>query len=221
MRKISHIVVHHSASPLSTTVKSVDNFHKTKNWGTSTNPSFAKKSKTGWYVTYHKFIEADGTITTTHEDDEIGWHASEYNPFSLGVCLAGFFDKGKDTPTKAQIDSLTKVLKEWANLYGILPENIIPHRKVPRTHKTCFGDALHDDFARNLVFPMKQDAEVIKVGSKIYYLEKEGVDKGLYVDYGDGAIMKSLYGGYRNDEVKVLPTLPPNMSKKKLSFVNI
>lgn len=220
MRKITHIVVHHSASPLSTKVESVNQFHKTKNWGTKAKPEYASPSKTGYYVTYHKFIEQDGKVTTTHLDDESPWHASSYNPFSLGVCLAGWFDEGHDAqPTIAQEEALKQVLKEWVAKYQIPKQNIIPHRKVPNTIKSCYGLNLADDWASILAYPMPENhPEVIKVGADIYFLAKQGKYQGQYISYGDGDIMLALYGNYRNKEIVTLETLPKNMSTLKLKI---
>src|SRR3989338_1369806 len=152
MRKITHILVHHTASAgAKTTVAGEDSFHKTKNWGTAAKPAYAPKSSLGYYVVYHYFIDWKGKLTQTRTDAEIGWHGNNANPFSIGICMAGWFDPGHDKyPTDAQIKTLTKLLRELVEKYKIKPENVVPHRKFNPT-KSCYGSYLADDWARNLI----------------------------------------------------------------------
>ncbi len=145
------IIVHHTASPRdTTTAKAVDNFHKAKNWGSAQHPVYATKSSLGYYITYHRFITADGAVTKCRQDSEIGWHAGDMNNIALGVCLTGWFDSGHDTvPTAAQVASLKAILLEWTQKYNIPISNIYPHRAFAQ--KSCYGYNLDDNWARNLL----------------------------------------------------------------------
>lgn len=151
MRKITHLVVHHTATAgRSTTLAGVNEAHRVRNWGTAAKPVYAKKSSLGWYVQYHYFINWRGVLTQTRADEEIGWHANAANAFSLGLCLAGWFDPGHDAkPSADEVEMLAKFLKRLRTLYHIPLKHIVPHR-VFNPHKTCYGQNLADDWARKL-----------------------------------------------------------------------
>lgn len=152
MRTITHLVVHHTASPRArTTLKAVDNFHRARNWGTAARPVYAKKSRLGYYVQYHYFIDWQGRLAKTRRDDEIGWHANQANPFSLGICLAGWFDTGHDkAPSRAEVETLKILLRRLSTKYQIPPQRIVPHR-VFNPRKSCYGRNLADNWARKLI----------------------------------------------------------------------
>lgn len=143
-----NIIVHHTASARdTTTVQAVDRYHRDKDWGGGAR---APKSSRGWYVAYHYFIEANGTVTQCAEDIEIRWHAAARNIDSMGICLAGWFDDGHDSlPTAAQVKSLTELLKFKSKQWGIPADRIYPHRKF--ANKTCYGLHMGNDWAANLI----------------------------------------------------------------------
>lgn len=151
MRTITHLVVHHTATAGErTTWRGVDNVHRTRNWGTVAQPIYARQSRLGYFVQYHYFIDWKGNLTQTRSDSEIGWHANRANPFSLGVCLAGWFDPGRDrAPSPAEVKTLAELLQRLRTRYQILLKNIVPHRRF-NPHKSCYGGNLPDDWARKL-----------------------------------------------------------------------
>lgn len=170
MRKITHIVVHHTASARDgTTFAAVNQYHRTKNWGTAASPIYAKKSSLGYYCQYHWFIEASGKITQCRTDEEIGWHATEANPYSIGICLAGWFDQGHDqTPTEAQIQSLAGLLRQYTAKYSIPLTNIVPHRAY--STKSCYGYNLAESWARDLI------KQPLMTKTRMLALYNEGAD---------------------------------------------
>lgn len=102
----------------------------------------------GWDdIGYHWFIEKDGKVVQGRVESKNGAHAKGYNTKSIGVCLAGNFDV--TLPTTAQEESLKQLLKDIQTRYPIDKSKVIPHRKV--ANKTCFGNRLPDDWARNLL----------------------------------------------------------------------
>ena len=147
----SWIIVHHTASARDTTTfAAVNEYHRTKNWGTATAPAYASKSALGYYISYHYFITADGVVTKGANDNEIRWHAGAMNDKALGVCLAGWFDTDHDAaPTAAQVSSLTTILKQLSQTHGIAADHIVPHRKFAQ--KTCYGMKLADEWAAKLI----------------------------------------------------------------------
>lgn len=157
MSNLKYIIVHHTggtdAQPLADssnyTVKQCDKDHKDR---------FNMLSSLNYYVGYTYFIDKKGVVTQTRLDGEEGAHAKGYNSNSIGICLAGNFDA--TLPTQAQVDSLTKLLKEKSAKFGILPENIIPHRNVAK--KTCYGMKLPEDWARKLIVGSKSKEDIKK-----------------------------------------------------------
>lgn len=137
---VQYIIVHHTGGtdkdPLADTSNhtavQVDYYHKSKGWDG---------------IGYNWFIEKDGKIVKGRDENKVGAHTIGYNDKSIGICLAGNFDA--TIPTEAQIASLASLLKEKVAQYSVPLENIIPHRKFAK--KTCYGNKLTDDWARNLI----------------------------------------------------------------------
>lgn len=208
MRKITHILVHHTASAgAKTTIAGVDAFHKARNWGTKAQPVYAEKSSLGYYAQYHYFIDWKGRLTQTRTDAEIGWHGNNANPFSIGVCMAGWFDPGHDTvPTEAQVKTLTELLRELVEKYKIKLENIVPHRKF--AVKSCYGSNLPDDWARNLLAakaPLSAPYfEKVKGKSAIYAYDPE---TDTMVPFASGRIFNLIFGGYKKASIKQVTKL--------------
>lgn len=142
---IKYIVIHHSASLRSGNshqLEAINRYHRDKDWG---NGAKCKISKLQSYVQYHYLIEPSGEVIKTAEENELRWHAGDYNGISLGICLTGNFDTEK--PTQGQTDSLKRILIE---LEGRYPDaKIIYHRDIAK--KTCPGLLITDDWAVNLL----------------------------------------------------------------------
>jgi hypothetical protein len=104
-------------------------------------------SSLGFYIGYHYFIDKQGVVTQGRADTDEGAHCKGMNTTSLGICLAGNFDV--TYPTKAQTDSLRKLLSEKSQQYGISHDHIVPHRRF--SSKTCYGTNLDGSWASDLV----------------------------------------------------------------------
>ena len=116
---MKRIVVHHSASTLAVQFDSINQWHKDK-WNSI--------SELGFYGGYNYLIEKDGTLKQYRIEGEETIAQRGYNFDSLSVCLAGNFERGIETPTQAQIASLKAFLSEKMALYGLTPQDIVPHR---------------------------------------------------------------------------------------------
>ena len=144
--KVEMIIVHHTggtdANPLADTsgqsFEIVDEWHR-KQWNF--------KSSLGHYIGYHYFIDKTGKVTQGRADGDTGAHTIGKNNSSLGICLAGNFSA--TLPTEAQVEALTKLLREKTKQYHLLPEKIFPHRKF--ANKECYGAKLSDTWAAELV----------------------------------------------------------------------
>jgi N-acetyl-anhydromuramyl-L-alanine amidase AmpD len=223
MRNITHLVVHHTATRGATTqLKGIDNAHKDRNWGSARRPIYATKSRLGYYAQYHYFIDWQGKLTQLRYDSEIGWHGNRSNSFSIGIAMAGWFDKGHDQePSKSQVETLTKILRRLSKKYNIKPNNIVPHRKY--ANKSCYGNNLKDDWAQNLInrepITKLPHLERKKGSSSIYAYDKES---DMLVAVADGSFVggrtfKMLYGSYEQAKVKVVDELSREVSEVKIT----
>lgn len=118
MRKVTHLVVHCSATRERQviTAADIDRMHKQR--------GFAR-------IGYHRFIRLDGTVERGRPDDVAGAHVQNHNLYSIGICYAGGLDasgKPKDTRTQAQKAALLNLAKEYRLKYpGI---KIVGHRDM-------------------------------------------------------------------------------------------
>lgn len=123
MRTIKFIVVHCTATPLSTSIQSIQNY-----W----------RNVLGWRSSgYHQIIEPTGKITRLAPDSAICNGVAGHNSTSLHVSYIGGVNGSKavDNRTEAQKAALIKVLTEWKRLY---PNAIIQgHRDFAGVKKAC------------------------------------------------------------------------------------
>lgn len=123
----NQIVIHHTASLTTYTLDQMNADHKAK---------FGLISSLGGYIAYHYVIEANGKITQTRRDNEIGCHCPP-NEGRIGICLVGNFQLIKPTPE--QIVSLSKVVESLQKTYNI--NEVWGHRDCRKTE--CPGDNLY------------------------------------------------------------------------------
>lgn len=102
-------------------------------------------SSLGYYVGYHYVIEPNGVVKQARQDTEIGAHDAGENSDSIGICLAGDFNK--NMPTKEQEVAFKEL---WLRLivgHKIPVLAIEPHRRDDTTD--CPGKNLTDDWPLN------------------------------------------------------------------------
>ena len=128
MRQILRLYIHHSESPKdSTTTEGIRDWHVNHN---------------GWRnIGYSFVIEADGSIHQGRPIEEAGAHVYGDNQESVGICVAGNFDR--EEPTVDQIASLITLLAELCAEYNIHASNILGHRDHKGVKKTCPGKNLY------------------------------------------------------------------------------
>lgn len=115
-REIKTITIHHSASPISTTIEEINQWHKDRDF---------TLSKLGFYVGYHQVIFPDGHIIQTRMDDEIGCHTKNHNKGNIGICLIGNFNDY--APTGFQWGALVRLIDEKKKEYFIDNKEIKCH----------------------------------------------------------------------------------------------
>ena len=89
-------------------------------------------------IGYHYFIEKDGQVFQTRDENEIGMHARHYNAHSIGICYEGGLDeKGRpaDTRTEAQKAAILFLLKDLKKDYP--NAKVVGHRDFPNVKKEC------------------------------------------------------------------------------------
>ncbi len=127
------IVIHHSASR-SGNAASFSRLHRAKGWDA---------------LAYHFVITngcggRDGGLEVGPRwwQQKHGAHAGHlhnndpdlrnvHNEFGIGICLVGNFEH--TTPTQAQLQSLSDLLRRLTGRHGIAPESIVGHRHVTGT----------------------------------------------------------------------------------------
>jgi len=124
MRNITHLVVHCTATPQTTTVESIQ-----RHWR-----EVLKWKSPG----YHQLIDASGRIHILAPDSAVCNGVAGHNATSLHVSyIGGVGANGKalDNRTFAQKSSLINVLQNWRKLYPIA--KICGHRDFPNVRKDC------------------------------------------------------------------------------------
>jgi N-acetylmuramoyl-L-alanine amidase len=123
MRSINLIVIHHSASPLSTTLADVDRWHRERGFDR---------------VGYHFLIEADGVLRRGRPLDVVGAHAKGRNTGSIGICVAGDNTKFGSEWTPAQKVTLRSLVETLTTIYP--DSDVRGHRDVmPPGYTECPG----------------------------------------------------------------------------------
>lgn len=126
MREVNLIVVHCSATRC-------DRRFPLDKLRACHNARFGNKG-----IGYHYYIERDGQLYQTRDENEIGMHARRYNAHSIGVCYeGGLNEKGEpaDTRTPAQKHTLIALLRSLKTDYP--QAEIIGHRDLPWVTKAC------------------------------------------------------------------------------------
>lgn len=124
MSKITHIVVHYSATYANQnlTVKDIDKMHRDRGWQ---------------MVGYHYVIRRDGLIEQGRPETMVGAHVGGQNTGKIGICCIGGLDrafgpsKGVDNRTPAQIDSLIKLIRDLVKRYP--GAKVVGHRDLAAT----------------------------------------------------------------------------------------
>jgi hypothetical protein len=124
--QITHIAVHHSATPASITPWRVAEYHvysKSHQW-----PGMG----------YHFYIGPDGTIYHTQDMKLISWHVYKNNSYSVGVCLAGHFTN--TIPPQAQLEAAARLIAWLMQELRIPLEHVLGHKDFPMNTTSCPGE---------------------------------------------------------------------------------
>lgn len=127
MRDISALIIHHSASPLNTTIQDIRKWHVEDN---------------GWMdIGYHYVIHADGTTHIGRPIHEMGAHCLGFNEDSIGICVVGDNTKPGANWTWHQMLELTVLCGAWRTL---IPRIKIAGHKDYNPGTACPGVDIKD-----------------------------------------------------------------------------
>lgn len=124
MKKVTHIVVHYSAtfSDQTITAADIDKMHKARGWKG---------------IGYHYFIRRDGRVEKGRPDSVVGAHVGGQNSGKIGICWAGGLErstganKGRDNRTHQQTSALIKLIKELKEKWP--QAQVVGHRDLAST----------------------------------------------------------------------------------------
>lgn len=123
MAKITHIVLHYSATPdnLDIGVAEIDAMHKARGWKG---------------VGYHYVIRLDGTVEKGRSETELGAHVAGQNSGKLGICAIGGTkpgapNTGLDTRTAKQIEAQIALIRTLLSKYP--NAKVVGHRDLAAT----------------------------------------------------------------------------------------
>lgn len=125
MRKITHIVVHCSATKadLDIGAAAIRRWHKDKGWAD---------------IGYHFVIRRNGQLELGRDVEIAGAHVAGHNATTIGICLVGGLDEDgqpDNNYTTAQMDQLRKLV---ADLKKTHKSAIVQgHRDFPGVAKDC------------------------------------------------------------------------------------
>lgn len=109
------------------------------------------ESQLGYFGGYHYLIEKDGRFFQYRLETEIGAHDQGENINSIGIALAGNFNK--ELPTKEQEKALAALLEKIITHWKIPIQRIEPHRWGDSTD--CPGWRLQDTWAQQIYLKYK------------------------------------------------------------------
>lgn len=138
MRSITHIVLHCTATPQTTTVESIQRYWRT-----------AKPKGNGWKDPgYHHIIKPDGTIVDLHPIEKPSNGVAGHNAHSIHISYIGGVDKkgnALDNRTDAQKAAQIELLKKYKAMF---PDAFIcGHRDFLKKGKPGWKDCPSFDVA--------------------------------------------------------------------------
>lgn len=139
-KKFTHIVMHHSLTKDQQVVDwdAITRYHtKTKGWRFNGYNSGVEIVNGKLEVMIGRPLNIDGA------------HTYGMNDKAIGICVIGAYDYAP--PHKEKLKVLVVLVKKYMKVFNIPKENVIGHREVPNTTKTCPGTKFDMDKFRSLL----------------------------------------------------------------------
>jgi|GEM_PF-2154152 len=196
MKTNNYIIIHHLAGIASNpsydtsqqTFEQVNEYHRQK-WNF--------KSELGKFIGYTYFIDWQGNLTQGRSDSESGAHTLGQNNNSIGIALAGNFDRigEHNRPSDAQVIALKQLLRHLMLKYDIPVTKVVGHRFFSST--LCCGRNFNDVDIRLLA----SKAIATDEAEKIELLKKQiGIIQKLIALYTKILRLFNKVGGIKDFE---------------------
>lgn len=155
---VKYVIIHHTAVSRAKAPfqwKQTNDYHKQE---------FGLKSSLGFYVGYTYLIESDGTVKQARKIGEEQTAQKGFNKNTISICFTGNFDV--ENPTKEQIASYRKLIRQLMDAHNFTPDEIVPHRFLcgsdkgtvacktlngKKAYKTCYGSRLSDTYFKDVL----------------------------------------------------------------------
>lgn len=171
MTKITHIVIHYSATyeDQNLTVKDIDKMHRDRGWAG---------------VGYHWVIRRDGVIERGRPEAQVGAHVGGQNTGKIGICCIGGLNratgpnKGVDNRTPSQIQSLTTLIRECLERYP--GAKVVGHRDLAATQcpgfdvATWWAGVQKKKKPEPVKVPSSAPVTTPSVGEDVYHIVERG-----------------------------------------------
>lgn len=127
--KITHICIHHSATPANIAIERVAEYH--------VNPD-PSRNKDAWPgIGYHFYIKPDGSIYQTNRLETVSYHVYGNNDYAVGICTSGDFTRA--APTAEQIKSTAHLVAWLMQELKITSDKVLGHKEFPNNDTSCPG----------------------------------------------------------------------------------
>lgn len=153
---IKYIAIHHTAVSRASgknQLEAVNEYHRTKNWGTASSPWYqSRPSSLGYYVGYNRFIDVDGdrTITRAIGEETIAQVGHNCDIFercdTVSVCVAGDFNQ-----ELLNDDQIVALRTELRALQAQYPDAKLVFHSELQAGRTCAGKLFTHDYLKTRV----------------------------------------------------------------------
>lgn len=98
---------------------------------------------------YHWLVRQDGAAERLLDDDNIGWHAGNWNVNCQSVAICIDDDLTEDSPTPDALESVAQIIEDHYSQLAISPDTIRGHNEVVNT--ACPGPTFKDGWKNQLL----------------------------------------------------------------------
>ena len=174
MREITHIIIHHTATPWQLNADDLNGSAIFEVIKKNQKANALKQGASQDYVMdYHFVVGHTGSIFQGQPIEMVGWHCGNQgmNLKSIGICFLGNFMK--EAPTAIQLDAGETLTSMLAKKYNIPIQNIMEHKDIVATD--CPGKFFPwIKFQNDVKFLMENSGEVLEAWN---YFVKNGIYK--------------------------------------------
>jgi len=188
MRKISYIVLHHSATDYQSNKDDID--------GSVIAKTICDRAKGNWSkeypdykCDYHFIIGQTGKVFNGQSVEQPSWHCTNYNAnlASIGICFLGNFEN-IEMPTE-QFNAGVKLTKDLMKQYGVPLASVLRHKDIVSdiTHRANSTECPGKNFPYVPMLDALRNGEpFFDIGEDYPYINEVKTLKQLGIIKGDG-----------------------------------